>query len=83
MNIIMLDDQIGWVYEEVYKDNTWQCRKDLVESLYKSLDEIKQKGYERSLSSKFKTDKFVDIYCFSYGTSSVLYLPFYRALVKH
>lgn len=83
MNIIVLDEQIDWIYEELYKDNTWQCRQDVVEGLYRTLDEIKQKEYGRSFSSKFKTDKFVDIYCFSYSTSSVLYLPFYRALVKY
>lgn len=83
MNIIMLDDQIGWLYEEVYKDHSWQCRQTIMEELFSSLEDIRQKGYERSLSSKFKIDKFVDIYCFSYRESSSLYLPFYQSLVKH
>lgn len=83
MSIILLDERIDWLYEEIYKDNTWQCRQSIVEELFSALDEIKQKEYGRSFSSKFKVDKFVDIYCFSCRETTVLYLPCYRALVKY
>jgi hypothetical protein len=83
MNIIVLDEQIDWIYEELYKDNTWQCRKTIVEELFLLLEEVRQKEYGRSFSSKFNTVRFVDIYCFSYRESKSLYLPFYKSLVKH
>jgi hypothetical protein len=83
MNIIELDDLIDWAYEEVYKDNTWQCRQVVVAELYEALKTINCKEYGRSFSSKFKVDKFARLYCFSHSTSSVLYLPFYTALVKY
>lgn len=83
MKIIELDERIDWLYEEIYKDNTWQCSQSIVEELFSLLEDIRQKEYGRSFSSKFKTDRFVSIYCFSYRESSVLYLPFYQSLVKY
>ncbi len=83
MNIIELDKEIEYIYEEIYKDNTWQCRQSVVAELFSLLENIRQKEYGRSFSSKFKVDRFVSIYCFSYRESRALYLPFYQSLVKY
>lgn len=83
MNIIELDKEIEYIYEELYKDNSWQCRRSLVEDLFIALEDINEKGYERSLCSKFKVAKFKNIYSISFQKSDALYLPFYTSLVKH